>query len=197
MPDSELVNIDWWARILGVIAVLIAIYGVYVSNKGAPDWFAAPYELAYSFTESNLLTPDAKRPKTGALTVKITNNGKTPARDVRVIVTPLTQTPSITSDQQYEIQDAPFGAKIVTISRVPPGTTAMVDFVDSVSEYPEASSEPKLRGPRLKYQYFPIVHDVQTEFGPVRCDYLACARFCLPLPDDNDGMPSNSLPVRR
>ena len=45
---------------------------------------------------------------------------------------------------------------------------------------------------RSKYQYFPVVEEIQTEFGQIKCDYGYYTRYCLRMPDDG-GTPDNYM----
>lgn len=176
-------NADWWARLIGVGSLVVAVLGIYVANKSAPDYYASPHQLRYTVSEANRLRDD--RPLSGHLTVKISNSATTPARNVRLVISTISSNPEITSDQKYEIQDAPYGGKIVTVERVPAGGTATVDVFEIVEQYPPNFGYSTLGGPALKYQYFAVVRDVQTEFGSVPCAYEFCMRHVLPLPDES------------
>lgn len=186
MEEKESSNADWWGRALGLASLGVAIWGVCNSNKGAPDYYAAPHALSYCYTESNLLDHSETKAVQGTLTIKITNNGSTPARNVRAIVTPISDSPEITADQKYEIQDGPFGTKVVEIDRVPPGETAMIDILEKVDKFPNSFGSGYGRW-KSKYQYFPVVEEVQTEFGRLQCDYGYYRRYCLRLADDGGG----------
>jgi hypothetical protein len=88
--------------------------------------------------------------------------------------------------------DGPFGSKIIKLERIAPSHTAIVDVVDRVTVYPPNSGK-TLGNTSFKYQYFPEIVDVQTEFGSVPCNFEMCARFCLRLEDDG-GISDNFVP---
>ena len=90
-----------------LVPTAISCYALTIANKGAPDYYAAPNQLSYCYTESNLLDHDCKKAVQGMLTIKITNSGTTPARDVRAVVVPISDSPEITADQKYESQKGP------------------------------------------------------------------------------------------
>jgi len=186
--------------VLSVVSVGVAYWsvkvsqeGVEVAQKGTPDWYAAPSDLRCFYTEGNVLTKDGK-PKSGFLTIKIENTGVTPARNVRVQVTPISDKPKITSEQEIESQDAPLNSRIVTIDRIPPNEIAVVDILDTVTEYPLYGYS-NLGNARFKYQYFPVIQKVQTEFGLVECALELCGRQLLRLEDDGGGADQVVPPV--
>lgn len=174
-------SISWPTVAAWLIPTLISCYAISISNKGAPDYYAAPDKLSYCYTESNLL--ENHEPKQGTLTLKITNHDSTPARDVRAVVIPISDNPKITADQKYEVQEGPFDTRIIRIDRIPPHTTAIIDIVEGVVAYPENFGMTPGKS-RPKYQYFPQVVEIQTEFGQIKCDYGRYMRNCLRLPDD-------------
>jgi hypothetical protein len=205
--ESKWSSVERW-NVMGVVfsgigvllSLALSIVGIYVSGlsldiakKSAPDWYAAPEELRYFFTEGNLLTADG-RPRTGTLSVHVENNGSTPARNIRLLVLPISSTTTFESDQQIdEPKKGPFGSKVVTIDRIPPNRTASVVIVDTVNEYPLGGYS-TLRNSRFKYQYFPMVQGVETEFGSVECDTLKCGRQCARLEDDEKGTDDVIIP---
>ena len=62
----------------------------------------------------------------------------------------------------------------------------MIDILEKVDEFPDSFGSGYGRW-KSKYQYFPVVEEVQTEFGRVKCDYGHYRRYCLRLADDGGG----------
>ena len=62
----------------------------------------------------------------------------------------------------------------------------MIDVLEKVEEFPPSFGTTYGRW-KSKYQYFPAVEEVTTEFGRIQCDYGFYVRHCLRLQDDGGG----------
>ena len=92
--------------------------------------------MTYWTLESNQLTDDGN-PKSGHLTVTVYNDSETPARDVLVVIDPISKTPNIKCNENYEVQDGVNGQKLVTLGRIPAKTKIAIHVDESVNQYPD------------------------------------------------------------
>lgn len=167
------------ARYIAFASLIVAIAAAYFSYTESPYFYAQPHQMSYWTVESNALT-DEKLPKNGELEVHVYNESDTPARDVLVVVRPLSDTPHIACDEGYSLQDGPSGMVLVTLKRIPAKSTIKVVLVDAVDKYPNAIN--LFGGP--DYSYCGQVVDVQTEFGEIQKLYSHCKEYFSYLPDD-------------
>ena len=135
--------------------------------------------MTYWTTESNRLTDDNK-PRSGHLIVTVYNDAETPARDVLVVIDPISPAPEIKCTENYKVQDGIRGQKLVTLGRIPAKTKIEIHVDESVNEYPDRMN---VFGGR-KYQYSADVGEVQTEFGTIRKNFMKCENNFQRLPDD-------------
>jgi hypothetical protein len=170
---------DKTARLIAIASLVVAIIAAYISYTGSPYFYAQPHQMSYWTVESNSLTNE-KLPKNGKLEVNVYNDSTTPARDVLVVVRPLSNTPNITCDEVYRLQDGPGGMVLVTLGRIPAKSTTKVVLIDVVDKYPNAKN--LFGGP--DYSYCGQVIDVQTEFGDIKKLYSHCKEYFSFLPDD-------------
>ena len=172
---------DKTARLIAYLSLVVAIVAAYISYTGSPYFYAQPHQMSYWTVKSNLLTEE-KLPKNGELVVHVHNGSATPARNVTVVISPLSITPNITCDEGYSKQDGPDGTVLVKLERIPAKSTTKVVLVDVVDKYPNAMNF--LGGPGPDYSYCGKVVDVQTEFGDVQKIYDHCKEYFSYLPDD-------------
>ncbi|MFO0821340.1 MAG: hypothetical protein U1A77_25580 [Pirellulales bacterium] len=170
---------DKTARLGAVISIALSVIAIYYTRAQGPYFYAQPHQMSYWTVESNLLTED-KKPKSGSLTIQILNNSETPARDVTVVVRPLSPIPKITCSERYRLQDGVDGTVLVILERVPARMSVKVSVLDEVTQYRKAVRWSV--GP--DYLYSAYVIEVQTEFGAIQKNYLECKEFFVPLPDD-------------
>ena len=170
---------DKTTRIIAIASLVVAIAAAYISYTGSPYFYSQPHQMSYWTVESNSLT-DEKLPRSGKLEVHINNGSATPARNVTVVIRPLSITPNITCDEGYSKQDGPDGTVLVKLERIPAKSTTKVVLVDVVDKYPKARR--LFRGP--DYSYCGEVVDVQTEFGDIQKIYRHCKEYFSYLPDD-------------
>jgi hypothetical protein len=123
---------------------------------------------------------DDKNPASSNTTVAVYNSASTPARNVRVLVRPITAEPVVKCDQPSTLQNAPWDGVAINVERIPAEGRAKITVFEETERFP-FSFEP---WSGLKYQYAATVDNVETEFGSVRCDYNRCAVFFVPNPDD-------------
>jgi|688.fasta_scaffold380370_2 hypothetical protein len=171
---------DRFARCASVAAIAVSAASAYFTWARSPFFDAPPVHMAYWQVESNTLTED-KLPQSAELRVVVANNSDRPAKNVLVVVTPLSPTAAIACSVNYEVLDGPKGSRLVTLERIPPKSIAEVHVSEDVKAYPERFSW--MGG--AKFRYCAKVEDVQTEFGPVRCDYPKCKDNTQRLPGDD------------
>lgn len=125
---------DNWARVLAAVSIVVSLSSVYYTRFQTPYFYAQPNQMSYWTIEANSLTDD-KKPKSSQLAVHVYNDSDTPARDVLVVIQPLSLLPKITCSEAYELQEGINGAMLITIKRVPSKTTVQVDVSEDVTEY--------------------------------------------------------------
>jgi hypothetical protein len=165
--------------LVAIASLVVAIAAAYISYTGSPYFYAQPHQMSYWTVESNSLT-DEKLPKNGKLEVHVYNDSATPARNVQVVIRPLSNTPNITCDEGYSKQDGPDGTVLVTLERIPAKSTTKVVLIDVVDKYPNGMHF--LGGP--DYSYCGKVVEVQTDFGDIKKLYRNCKEYFSFLPDD-------------
>jgi hypothetical protein len=170
---------DNTARLIAYLSLGVATVASYISFTGSPYFYAQPHQMSYWTEGSNSLT-DEKVPKNGKLIVHVSNDSATPARNVQVVIRPLSDTPNITCDEGYSKQEGPDGTVLVTLERIPAKSTTKVVLIDVVDKYPNAMHF--LGG--LHYSYCGKVVEVQTEFGDIKKLYSNCKEHFSFLPDD-------------
>jgi hypothetical protein len=163
-----------------LVSIGTAWYTGRINKWETPYFYAAPSYLTYAYTQSN--KRDANDPPSSNTTVAVYNSATTPARNVRVVVMPITAEPDIKCDQVHNVQEGPWGAVVVNIEQIPANGRAKITVFEKTDTFPD-SFEPQTG---LKYQYAAKVDAVETEFGPIRCDYNRCAMFFIPKPDDSN-----------
>ena len=174
---------DNWARVLAAVSIVVSLSSVYYTRFQTPYFYAQPNQMSYWTIEANSLTDD-KKPKSSQLAVHVYNDSDTPARDVLVVIQPLSLLPKITCSEAYELQEGINGAMLITIKRVPSKTTVQVDVSEDVTEYPHGTS-PYFEG--LWFRYCGSVNDVQTEFGAIKKSHAKCKAHHTPMPEDLAG----------
>lgn len=173
---------DRSARFVAFLSLVVAIVSAFFSYSTSPYFYAQPHHMSYWTVKSNSLTKE-EAPETGTLQVHVHNGSATPARDILVVVRPLSDNPEITCDEGYSLQDGPNGSVLVTIKRIPPKSTTKLVLVDTVVEYPY-NFELWAGGDGPRYCYSGFVADVQTEFGDIKQLYRKCGEDYDYLPDD-------------
>lgn len=170
------------ALIVSLLSLAVSTVGVYYARSQSPFHFAQPHQLSFWTIKSNTLTEDQK-PRSGRLVVRIKNDSETPAREVLIVISPISMEPKIGCNATFSIQDGGNGTKLLKVDRVPAKSTIDVSVNDSVTEYPEnRSSHGYYR--TTAFAYSADVYEVQTEFGVIKKDHNQCEENYSFLPDD-------------
>ena len=170
------------ALFVSLLSLAVSTVGVYYARSQSPFHFAQPHQLSFWTIQSNTLTEDQK-PQSGRLLVRIKNDSETPARDVLIVISPISLEPKIGCNATFSVQDGGNGTKLVKVDRVPAKSSIDVSVDDSVNEYPENRSSHGYY-PTTAFAYSADVHEVQTEFGLIKRDHNQCEANYTVLPDD-------------
>lgn len=165
----------------------IAIDANTIAKKSAPDYYAAPHELSYWFTEINTREFKGNLPQ-GVLFLTIENQGATPARDIRATIEMNGMEADIKCEQKLDVWDGPDGKKVLTVDRIPPRSFVKVMVMNQIKTFPQRSHYSPFPGAsHLKHQYSPIVFSVQTEYGQIAANLNRCGRDLELLESDGGG----------
>lgn len=178
-PNQALASI---AVILSCLSLAVSAVGVYYARSQSPFHFAQPHQLSFWTIKSNTLTEDQK-PQSGRLLVLIKNDSDTPAREILVVVSPISAEPKIGCNAIFNVQDGAQGTRLVKVDRVPANSTIELTVDDNVTEYPRTrSSHGYYR--QNDFAYSADIADVQTEFGTIKKDFSECKENYSVLSND-------------
>ncbi|NNJ27549.1 hypothetical protein [Alienimonas chondri] len=181
-PSKWAIVKEWTPHALSAFALTVSIWAAYYARATSPYYYAAPDELTYHLIESNRLTED-DRPLSGTLRVIIKNEADTPAREVSVVLRPMSAAPDITCSVEKTVADGIDGRKIVRLHRIPAGGSAEIRMVDRVTEYP---IQFRVFTSGVVYKYCGSVQSVKTELGEVGVDQEQYESYFDPPPNADD-----------
>ncbi|MCR9202683.1 MAG: hypothetical protein NXI04_28910 [Planctomycetaceae bacterium] len=158
-----------WTRFIAISSLLVAVASAFFTYSTSPYFDAQPDQMSYWTVKSNSLTTQ-ETPKTGTLEVHIQNESATPARNVLVVLHPLSDEPDISCNEEYNCLDGPGRSVLVKVARIPSKSTVKVVLVDAVAEYSLDIEQRQDSG----FRYCGYVEEVQTDFGGVKKLYNKC-----------------------
>ena len=177
------------ATIVPVIALVVAIASLFLQWATSPFFEASASDLKYWYTEKNVLEADNGK-RQSKLFITLINESRKPARDVRIFVKPITPSPTVVCDSKHDVQDSIEQSKMITLHRIPSGSTVTIEVSEYADSYPLVVAE----GRRIdfteaifggKYRYTAKVLKAQTDSGQISVDIMRCQFEIDPLPDDD------------
>ena len=128
-------------------------------SKTSPDYCGKPEQLTY-VEQMNIVFCSHGRPVSGQLIVTVRNNGKTPARGIRVVIKPVGNDPHISTNAKHQVYDGLQGCKVIEIDNIAP-----LDFEKIVvDERIPRSAQESMDSCELCAS----VYSVKNDFGAIR-----------------------------
>lgn len=116
--------------VIGAITAILVWEQNEIAKRNSPDGYAERSELAYSVWKTNDVSSS---PYSSKLVVHVVNRSKNyAARNVNVLLKPLTNNPRISSNARIRELDATDG-KLVIIDRVPPWSYETITIDESIA----------------------------------------------------------------
>ncbi|WP_425399573.1 hypothetical protein [Aeoliella sp.] len=158
----------------------IAREGNEIAVKATPDYYASPEDVSYYYSRERSCRGHAPgsnecTPGPSTLRMYVVNEGGSPARDIELLVWPLTNSPSIESSHTITTTDVANGRKLIKLKQLGPHSEAFVELVDSgFDEY--AILAISTNGDKSKhiYQHVAEIEDARFEFGQIPCERDRC-----------------------
>ena len=178
---------DRFARVLAIVSlvvtVLISTAHVYLVYTRSPLYYGDRPTLSYHYTRKN-----CGKKQNGLwntfLDVFVMNESPNPARNVHLVIEPLSVEPKIESDVTFSQTSGMAGRRTVTLNLVPAHGLAFVRVTENIKERDASNNSEKSK----PWCSAPKVYSVDTEYGEVVCRKDMCmevnvADRTIPEPD--------------